>query len=469
MQIPASVTSLTTDSRKVTAGTLFCAVKGVNQDGAEYISQAIAQGAVAVLSRKEVVVPERVVHLAVDNDRLAVAKIAAQFYQPQPQYTVAVTGTDGKTSTADFFRQLMELCGKKAASLGTLGLKSNTMTVDAPALNTSPDPIVLHETLQQVAQQGGEYVSLEASSHGLHQYRMHGLNLSAAAFTNLGRDHLDYHQTIDEYFAAKMILFTELLGEGKTAVIFADDPRAKEVEAICKSRNHRVIRYGLQGDIVVRSMQPLATGMAVTLEVFGKLYETQLAMIGDFQLLNICAALGLAIGCGFTPEQLMPHLPQLRSVRGRLELAGKTKEGAAMYVDYAHTPAALEKALNVMRKHCQNKLAVVFGCGGDRDKGKRPEMGKVSCTLADRVYVADDNPRSEVPETIRAEVMAGCNAKAKNIGDRALAVATAVAELEAGDILLIAGKGHETYQLVGNEVLHFDDVEEVQKIVGKHG
>jgi UDP-N-acetylmuramoyl-L-alanyl-D-glutamate--2,6-diaminopimelate ligase len=209
--------------------------------------------------------------------------------------------------------------------------------------------------------------------------------------------------------------------------------------------------------------------MAATLEVFGKTYETKLAMIGDFQLLNICAALGLAIGCGFAPEELMPHLPALRSVRGRLEFAGETTQGSAIYVDYAHTPAALEKALQVMRKHCTGKLAVVFGCGGDRDKGKRPEMGKVACTLADRVYIADDNPRSERPEVIRAEVMAGCDAKARNIGDRAQAIAAAVAELASGDILLIAGKGHETYQLIGKEVLHFDDVEEVQKIVGKHG
>ncbi len=361
----------------------------------------------------------------------------------------------------------MELCGKKAASLGTLGLKSDTLKVEAPALNTSPDPIVLHRTLQAVARQGGEYVSLEASSHGLHQYRLHGLKLSAAAFTNLGRDHLDYHGTPEEYFAAKMILFNELLGEGRTAVIYADDTQAKLVEAICRQRKHRLIAFGSRGDISIKKMEPEASGMRVSLEIFGQLHETRLAMIGDFQVLNICAALGLALGCGFAAEGLLPHLPQLKPVRGRLELAGVTADNAAVYVDYAHTPAALEKALKVMRRHCSGSLSVVFGCGGDRDKGKRPEMGRVACQLADQVYVADDNPRSENPEAIRAEIMVGCNAKAKNVGDRANAIAEAVANLKAGDILLVAGKGHETYQLVGNQVLHFDDVEVVQDCLNR--
>lgn len=411
--------------------------------------------------------PPHIIHLIAENDRLAVAQLAAEFYQPQPKHVVAVTGTDGKTSTADFFRQLMELSGRKAASLGTLGLKSETVQVEAPALNTSPDPIVLHRVLQQVAQQGGEYVALEASSHGLHQYRLHGVGLTAAAFTNLGRDHLDYHTTLEDYFDAKMILFRELLGAGKVVVIYADDDQASEVGKICQARGIRIIRYGSQGELAIKKLEPQATGMTMMLEAFGKSHEITVNMIGDFQALNICAALGLGVGCGMEIEELLPLLPRLKSVRGRLEFAGETTEGAAVYVDYAHTPAALEKALKVMRRHCTGKLSVVFGCGGDRDKGKRPEMGKVACALADQVYIADDNPRSEQPETIRAEIMAGCDSKAQNIGDRATAIAEAVANLKTGDILLVAGKGHETYQLVGDQMLHFDDVEVVRDCLNR--
>lgn len=457
------ISGLALDSRKVEKNTLFCAIQGVNQDGLAYAEAAIEKGASAILTRRDATIPAGAVQVMAQNDRLATAKLASAFYQPQPQNIVAVTGTDGKTSTADFFRQLMELCGHKAASLGTLGINSTTLTVDAPALNTSPDPILLHQTLQKIAAQGGTHLALEASSHGLHQYRLHGLHLKAAAFTNLGRDHLDYHGTIEEYFKAKSILFTDLLPAGGTAVIYADDPRAEELTQLCWNHDQRVIRYGSSGEIRIVDMQPLPSGMRVTLEINDKEFQLKLPMIGDFQTLNICAAMGLAMGCGFSASELLPHLSDLKSVRGRLEYAGETSKGAAIYVDYAHTPAALEKALLVMRKHCDNKLAVVFGCGGDRDKGKRPEMGAVACKLADRVYIADDNPRSEVAETIRAEIMTGCVVKAQNIGDRRTAIQKAIAELEAGDILLIAGKGHETYQIIGTETLHFDDAEEVQK------
>lgn len=487
------ISGLALDSRKVEKNMIFCAIQGVNQDGLAYVEAAIETGATAILTRRDVAIPAGAIQVMAENDRLATAKLASAFYQPQPQNIVAVTGTDGKTSTADFFRQLMELCGNKAASLGTLGINSTTLTVDAPALNTSPDPILLHQTLQRIALQGTSstaqgaaqsgggseamggqapqqreaqtYVALEASSHGLHQYRLHGLHLKAAAFTNLGRDHLDYHGTIEEYFKAKSILFTDILPAGGTAVIYADDPRAEELTQLCWNHDQRVIRYGSSGEIRIAAMQPFPSGMQVTLEINEKEFQIKLGMIGDFQVQNICAALGLAMGCGFAPSELLPHLSDLRSVRGRLEYAGATTQGAAIYVDYAHTPAALEKALLVMRKHCENKLSVVFGCGGDRDKGKRPEMGKVACTLADRVYIADDNPRSEVAETIRADILVGCDAKAQNIGDRRTAIQQAIADLEAGDILLIAGKGHETYQIIGSETLHFDDVEEVKLLL----
>jgi UDP-N-acetylmuramoyl-L-alanyl-D-glutamate--2,6-diaminopimelate ligase len=457
------ISGLALDSRKVEAGTLFCAIQGTHQDGLDYAAAAIQQGATAILTRKGVTIPAGVVQLIAENDRLATARLASAFYQPQPQNIVAVTGTDGKTSTADFFRQLMECCGHPAASLGTLGINSATLAIDAPALNTSPDPVLLHQTLQKIAQQGGTHLAIEASSHGLHQYRLHGLQLKAAAFTNLGRDHLDYHGTIEEYFKAKSLLFTELLPAGGTAVIYADDPRAEELTQLCWNHDQRVIRYGSSGDIRIADMQPLPSGMQVTLEINEKTYQLKLGMIGDFQVQNICAALGLAMGCGFSLAELLPHLSELRPVRGRLELAGKTALGAAIYVDYAHTPAALEKALRVMRHHCQKSLSVVFGCGGDRDKGKRPEMGAVACKLADKVYLADDNPRSEQAATIRAEILAGCTEKAQNIGDRREAIRKAIRELGAGDILLIAGKGHETYQILGNQTLHFDDAEEVRK------
>jgi UDP-N-acetylmuramoyl-L-alanyl-D-glutamate--2,6-diaminopimelate ligase len=468
--LPVKISSIATDSRQVQAGTLFCAVKGNAQDGVDYIPQALAQGATAILTRVgvQVQLPDGVAHRVVENDRLATACLASAFYQPQPPCIVAITGTDGKTSTADFFRQLMESCGKKAASLGTLGLKSTTVTVDAPALNTSPDPITLHQTLQKIAHQGGEYLAVEASSHGLTQYRLHGLHLQAAAFTNLGRDHLDYHTTLEDYFSAKMKLFTELLPAEGTAVIFRDDARAKQVMALCQQRGQRVITYGThpEADFRVVSWQPEVAGITADLQLCGISYPAiSLQMIGDFQLFNVLAAMGLAIGCGFTVEALVPHLSRLRSVRGRLELAGKTPLGAAIYVDYAHTPAALEKALTVMRRHTTAKLSVVFGCGGDRDKGKRPEMGAVACRLADRVYLADDNPRSENPATIRTEIMAGCSEKAQNIGERRAAITQAMADLQAGDILLLAGKGHETTQIIGLQTLHFDDREEVQQLL----
>ena len=458
-----SVRDLATDSRQVTPGALFIAVPGTQHNGAQFVPAALQQGAAALLiaERVQLDMPATVPVVRVPRVREAVAKLAAAFFAPQPAHIVAVTGTDGKTSTADFARQLFTLSGHAAASMGTLGLISPNAALNEafPKNNTSPEPVLLHRTLLELAARKVQHVAIEASSHGLEQHRLDGVKLQAAAFTNLTRDHLDYHGTIEAYMAAKMRLFSHVLGEGGTAVVHASDVHAAEVMQVAAARGIRVWGYGKAGkELRTVSVKPVAEGLHAELELFGKKHTLTIPLYGAFQLENILAAIGLAAACGIDAESLVPHITALKGVKGRLERIVTLPNGALCFVDYAHTPAALENILRTLRLHTQNTLHVVFGCGGERDTGKRPEMGKAAVTHADRVIVTDDNPRREDPAAIRAAVMAAA-AGATEIPDREVAITKAVQGLGAGDVLVVAGKGHEDYQIIGEQKLAFDDAE----------
>jgi UDP-N-acetylmuramoyl-L-alanyl-D-glutamate--2,6-diaminopimelate ligase len=464
-----AISSIATDSRSMEKGALFIAIPGVTADGTQYVPDALKKGAAALVMAKktksDVIATVPVVRTP--DVRGAVSALAATFYPEQPQYVVAITGTDGKTSTADFVRQMATLLGRNAASMGTLGLRSPDEKLNAafPPNNTSSEPVLLHKTLQQLTKAGVDYLAIEASSHGLDQKRMDGLKLTAAAFTNLTRDHLDYHGTVEAYFAAKTRLFEALLPEGATAVINGDDPLAQQLIAVCLTRGIICKTFGTKDDADYRivSVKPHAGGLDAELNLEGKSFNVSLPLYGAFQLSNILTAYGLLRATGIAQEQLVPLFAKLQGVRGRLERAAMHK-GVPIFVDYAHTPAALENILKTLRHHTSKKLHVVFGCGGDRDAGKRPEMGKAAMQFADNVIVTDDNPRSEEPATIRSAIMAAAKG-ATEIGDRAKAIAAAINQIQEGDVLVVAGKGHETYQIIGTQTHHFDDAEVIRKCV----
>jgi len=461
------IAGLTADSRMVRPGYLFAALQGTRADGRRYVADAVARGAVAVLSDGPGTdaAPGSPALVADANPRRRLALMAAAFYGRQPETVVAVTGTSGKTSVAHFAAQIWTHAGLKAGSLGTLGLLG-------PGLNekvehTTPDPVRLHALLAQAAQAGVDHLAIEASSHGLDQFRLDGVRIRAAAFTNLSRDHMDYHADAAQYFAAKMRLFGALLPAGGAAVINMDSDRAADVAAIATARGHRLLRYGFAGtELRLLRVEPHAGGLRMVCSILGEAAEIDLPLIGAFQAGNLLAALGLVVGAGLAPVRALPALSQITGVPGRMQLAARHHSGAGIYVDYAHKPDALETALLAARAHCGGRLAVVFGCGGDRDRGKRPLMGEIAARLADRVYVTDDNPRSEIPAEIRAAIMAACPG-AVEIGDRRAAIRRAVAALGPGDVLLIAGKGHERGQIVGDEVRPFDDAGEARAAVSK--
>jgi len=452
------ILQITDDSRKVRAGALFVAIRGERADGAAYAQQAKQAGAIAIVYDKNTPMPDMgIPMIAVANPRRSLAQMAAAYYTPQPKHMVAVTGTDGKTSTADFFRQMMFLLEKQSASIGTLGVVLGNGEAIYPGSHTTPDPVALHKLLADIAGRGVEYACLEASSHGLHQHRLDGVQIEAAAFTNIARDHLDYHHTEEAYFAAKALLFDRLLGQGNTAVVNADDVRFPEIEAKCKARGIKLTSFGKQGrEYLVKSIEPMPHGQRVVLELRGKVHKLDIPLVGSFQVMNILAAIGLLEAVGAPLEKAIKNIQRLQGVPGRLEQVVQLKNGASVYVDYAHTPLALASILKTLRPHTNTKLHVVFGCGGDRDTGKRPEMGKVACELADSIFVTDDNPRSEDPGTIRAAILAGCT-KAREVGDRRDAIACSIRKLGPGDILVIAGKGHEKTQVVGDKTYPFDD------------
>ena len=463
------ISGLTADSRRVTAGTLFAALPGSRADGRDFIPQALDLGAAAVLAPEGTVLPEtaRPVALITDtNPRRRLALLAARFYGCQPETVAAVTGTNGKTSVASFTRQIWQTLGHEAASLGTLGLQPPRP--DAPAALTTPDPVELQRCLATLARESINHVVLEASSHGLNQYRLDGVRASAAAFTNLTRDHLDYHGTMEAYLKAKLRLFTDLLDQDGCAVVNIDDPAGAEVVAACRARGVRLITYGesAEADLRLAEQTPTATGQDLALGVFGTEYKVALPVAGAFQAGNALCALGLVLAGGADTKKAVAALAHLTGVPGRVELVGETPAGAHVYVDFAHTPDALETVLKALRPHTAEKLHVIIGCGGDRDPGKRPMMGRIAATLADHAIITDDNPRSEDPASIRQAMLAEAPG-AEEIGDRGAAIARAVAAMGPGDVLVIAGKGHETGQIVGGQVLPFDDREIARTAIAK--
>jgi UDP-N-acetylmuramoyl-L-alanyl-D-glutamate--2,6-diaminopimelate ligase len=452
------VTGLTADSRKVGPGYLFAALPGTQSDGREFIDEAVSKGAVVVLAPKGTALKSYGHPVALvedDNPRRRLAILAARFYNAQPELVAAVTGTNGKTSVADFTRQIWRHAGLKAASLGTLGLIPDHEA--APSSLTTPDPVELHACLAALAEDGVERLAMEASSHGLDQFRLDGVRVAAAAFTNLSRDHLDYHGEMDSYFNAKRRLFAELVESKGTAVLNADDPAHLELEEVARARGLRVMTYGWGGrNLVLRELEPTPEGLAMTFDLCGNRCEASLPLAGAFQAHNVLAALGLAIATDCDKDAAVGALAGLRGVAGRMEHVGRTPLGGDVYVDYAHTPDALATALKAARPHARKRLVVVFGCGGDRDPGKRPQMGAIASELADEAIVTDDNPRGEEPAAIRQEILAAAPG-ASEVGDRGEAIARAVVGLREGDVLVIAGKGHEPGQIVAGRVLPFDD------------
>jgi len=460
------IRSITADSRQVSPGTLFVALPGVANDGRRFIADAIGRGAAAILTDAEGAAAhaEASVPVLVDeNPRRRLALLAAQFHSPQPATVAAVTGTNGKTSTASFTRQIWADTGLKAASVGTLGIEGPDGL--KPGAMTTPDPVALHRALADLAADGIDHAVLEASSHGLDQYRLDGVRITAGAFTNLTQDHLDYHKTMAAYLAAKLRLFEHVLAPGGTAVLNADIPEFAEALAVARAAGHPVLDFGTEAKalhLVARNGTP--TGQRLDLDILGHRYTIDLPLVGTFQAMNALAALGLAIGTGVDPDRAVDALTRLQGVRGRVELVATLDNGAAVFVDYAHTPDGLEKILTALRPHATGKLVVAFGAGGDRDPIKRPLMGAMCARLADAQIVTDDNPRSEEPAAIRRAILAACP-DAIEIGDRAQAIAHGIGLLQAGDVFVIAGKGHEQGQTVAGVVHPFDDAEVARSVV----
>jgi len=456
-----AIAGLTADSREVKPGYVFAALPGSAANGAAFITNAVAAGAVAVVAPKGITA--KVPVIAAENPRRLFALMAARFFGAQPDLVVAVTGTNGKTSVAAFVREIWVSMGFRAASLGTVGVVSPSGTIELA--HTTPDPVKLHEIMAGLAADRVRHLAIEASCHGLSQYRLDGLRMSAAAFTNLTRDHLDYHASFADYFNAKMRLFEELLPRGAPAVINADAPEAFEIEKRAAARELAAFTVGRQGKNI-RLLSAAREGFGQRLDVQGpsKRHSVVLPLVGDFQASNALVAAGLVIATGGEEELVFHALASLKGARGRLDMVARARNGAPVFVDYAHTPDALENAMRALRPYVRDKLHVVFGCGGDRDKGKRPLMGAVAAKLADRRYVTDDNPRTEDPQAIRAEIMAA-SPGATEIGSRAEAIRAAIDALGPGDVLLVAGKGHEEGQKIGKMVIPFSDHDAVKAAV----
>ena len=453
------IAGLAFDSRKIGKDFLFFAIAGAKADGAHFAKLAVGAGAAAVASEKPIAdLPAGTVFIRVQNVRRALALAAAKFYPRQPATIAAVTGTSGKTSVASFTRQIWAALGHQAASIGTIGVVTPKEEIYGSL--TTPDPIELHKTLDRLAGKGITHLALEASSHGLDQHRLDGVRVSAGAFTNLSRDHMDYHPTIQHYLQSKLRLFEALVVKDGTAVINVDHEHAEAVIAAAKARGLKLFMAGRAGN-PIQLIDVAIEGFAqkVAIAYAGRPYVLKLPLVGAFQVENALVAAGLAISTGSDPDKVFAALEHLSGAKGRLELAGD-KNGAPIFVDYAHKPDALAKALEALRPYARGSLAVVFGCGGDRDKGKRPLMGAIAADLADRVIVTDDNPRSEKPATIRAEILKDAPG-AVEIGDRREAIRAGIAGLKPGDVLLIAGKGHESGQIVGDRVLPFSDQDTV--------
>jgi UDP-N-acetylmuramoyl-L-alanyl-D-glutamate--2,6-diaminopimelate ligase len=450
------VTGFAIDHRKVAPGTIFGAFQGTAFNGEDFIPAAIEAGAIAVVARPEAKV-EGAVHIADANPRKAFAAFASRFYAPFPAHVAAITGTNGKTSTVELTRQLWRMSGHSAASIGTLGVTTADEQVRTGL--TTPDVVTFLSNMAGLEREGVTHAIFEASSHGLDQYRIAGVPVSVVAFSNLSRDHLDYHGTMDAYFEAKMRLFDEVATENATAVIWADDEWSEKVIARAKARPLRLITVGTQGKgIKLLSREPTQLGQTLDISIQGEVSKVKLPLIGAYQAANTLVSAGIAIASGCDAEEVIANLARLQPVRGRLERAAISRSGAPVYVDYAHTPDGLEAAIAALRPHTKGKLIVAFGAGGDRDAGKRPIMGEIATRDADVVIVTDDNPRTEDPAAIRRQILAGATG-ALDIGDRREAIAEAIRQAAADDIVMIAGKGHEVGQIIGDKVYPFDDVE----------
>jgi UDP-N-acetylmuramoyl-L-alanyl-D-glutamate--2,6-diaminopimelate ligase len=457
--VDLAITGITADSRTVKRGDLFVAVPGTKQDGLAYVPQALAAGAAAVMAeRAPDNLPGGVAFVRADNVRRALAMAAARFYPRQPGTIAAVTGTSGKTSVAAFTRQIWDALGNSAASIGTIGLVTPTETTYGAL--TTPDPVALAQLLDRLAREGVTHLAIEASSHGLDQHRLDGVCVTVGGFTNLSRDHMDYHATVEAYLAAKLILFERIVAVDGAAVVDADHAHANAVIAAVRKRGLRVLTVGRTGD-AIRLIETEIDGFSQTLQLehAGKGYRVRLPLVGAFQVENALVAAGMTIATGSDPAAVFAALEGLQGAKGRLELVGQ-RNGAPIFVDYAHKPDALAKALDALRPYAKRRLVVVFGAGGDRDQGKRPLMGAIAAAKADRVIVTDDNPRSENPAAIRAAILAAAPGAAE-IGERGEAIRQAIAALGAGDALVIAGKGHESGQIVGDRTLPFSDHEAV--------
>lgn len=461
------ITGLTADSREVQPGFLFAALNGTKTDGSRFVADALARGAKAILADEHAVldVPTGIPVIRDANPRRRLALMAARFFGRQPDIAAAVTGTNGKTSVASFLRQIWEACGLEAASVGTTGIMFRGE--ETPLHHTTPDPVSLQSCLADLAAHGATHLAFEASSHGLAQYRIDGLKLAAGAFTNISRDHLDYHPDFADYFRAKMRLFTDLLEPGRPAVIDVDTEAGEEAAEIARARGLRLITVGRRGD-TLRLAASERDGFGQILQVLydGRQHSIRIGLAGDFQASNVLVALGLALATGVPAENAFAATEKLKGAKGRLELAGYAPTGGPIFIDYAHTPDALENAINALKPYVTGQMHVVFGCGGDRDRGKRPQMGMIAARLADKAYVTDDNPRGEDPAAIRAEILSSAPG-AVEIGDRAGAIAAAIGAMRAGDVLLIAGKGHETGQFVGDRVIPYSDHEAVAALLGR--
>jgi UDP-N-acetylmuramoyl-L-alanyl-D-glutamate--2,6-diaminopimelate ligase len=461
MKAVKNFTGLASDSREVKPGFLFAALPGIRTDGARYVKDAVDRGATVILGQPDLASAARA--LGVDfiedvNPRRALAKLAAAFYGSQPKTVAAVTGTNGKSSVTVFLREIWSALDKPAASIGTVGVV--TPWGEAPLAHTTPDPIETHRLLAELKQRGVDHLAIEASSHGLDQRRLDGVEIAAAAFTNVTRDHLDYHQTFEAYLNVKLRLFREVVCKAGLAVINADAEHAETFHEVAEHRGLHVLTVGRSGETLrLAASEPHSEGQKLSLEYAGRHFELDLPLVGLFQASNALVAAGLAIGLGERSDDVFAALSHLRGAPGRLEKVAYARCGAPVYVDYAHTPDAIETVLKAVRPHATGRLFIVFGCGGDRDAGKRRLMGAAAARFADRIIVTDDNPRSEDAASIRKAILAG-SPEAREVGDRSTAIREAVAELGEGDALVIAGKGHETGQIVGTRSLPFSDREE---------
>ncbi len=454
-----NINHVTSDSRYVTANSIFVAISGTKDDGHKYIDDAIAKGCKIIICSQKPTAHKNVNFIQIAEPRIALSEIAKRIYTPHPENIVAITGTSGKTSVAYYFKQIIESLGNKSASIGTLGVLADGFAIENTL--TTPSTEQLHKILQKLAQKNINYVAIEASSHGLDQHRLDHVKLKAAAIINFSRDHLDYHHTMKEYFAAKMRLFTNVLPSNETAVLNTDMKEYPDIAKICKQREQKVISFGKNSDdLKLVSVEQDQNYLSLKIKAYGVDHEINCEhIVGNFQAYNILCAIGLVMGCGFDLSQILPVISKLYSAPGRMQKIGN----ANVFVDYAHKPEALEKTLQTLRASFTGKVIVVFGCGGDRDQGKRPIMGEIAKKYGDIVIVTDDNPRSEEPKSIRNAIMQTCDT-AIEIGDREQAIKHAIEAISSpDDAVLIAGKGHEAYQIVGTETLEFDDCKIAEK------